>query len=305
MELEQKLKQLLEEEDVVLGEEMKYHTTFRVGGPAHFFVTPKTEEQLQSVLKLCKETGTPWFILGRGSNLLVSDRGFDGVVIHMQKHWNHYHTEENRIFAQAGAMMSAVSQEALRNGLTGFEFASGIPGTIGGGLRMNAGAYGGEMKQVVLSAKVMDSNGTVLELSKDELELGYRTSTIGRNGYIALSCVIGLQPGDPDCIRSTMEEMNAKRRQKQPLEYGSAGSTFKRPEGYFAGKLIQDAGLKGFSIGDAQVSEKHAGFVINRGNAKAADIMKLCKEVSRRVHEQFGVNLEMEVRRLGKFEEEK
>lgn len=305
MELEQKLKQLLEEEDVVLGEEMKYHTTFRVGGPAHFFVTPKTEEQLQSVLKLCKETDTPWFILGRGSNLLVSDCGFDGVVIHMQKHWNHYHTEENRIFAQAGAMMSAVSQEALRNGLTGFEFASGIPGTIGGGLRMNAGAYGGEMKQVVLSAKVMDSNGTVLELSKDELELGYRTSTIGRNGYIALSCVIGLQPGDPDCIRSTMEEMNAKRRQKQPLEYGSAGSTFKRPEGYFAGKLIQDAGLKGFSIGDAQVSEKHAGFVINRGNAKAADIMKLCKEVSRRVHEQFGVNLEMEVRRLGKFEEEK
>ena len=305
MELEQKLKQLLEEEDVVLGEEMKYHTTFRVGGPAHFFVTPKTEEQLQSVLKLCKETDTPWFILGRGSNLLVSDRGFDGVVIHMQKHWNHYHTEENRIFAQAGAMMSAVSQEALRNGLTGFEFASGIPGTIGGGLRMNAGAYGGEMKQVVLSAKVMDSNGTVLELSKDELELGYRTSTIGRNGYIALSCVIELQPGDPDCIRSTMEEMNAKRRQKQPLEYGSAGSTFKRPHGYFAGKLIQDAGLKGFSIGDAQVSEKHAGFVINRGNAKAADIMKLCKEVSRRVHEQFGVNLEMEVRRLGKFEEEK
>jgi len=304
MELEQKLKQLLEEEDVVLGEEMKYHTTFRVGGPAHFFVTPKTEEQLQSVLKLCKETDTPWFILGRGSNLLVSDRGFDGVVIHMQKHWNHYHTEENRIFAQAGAMMSAVSQEALRNGLTGFEFASGIPGTIGG-LRMNAGAYGGEMKQVVLSAKVMDSNGTVLELSKDELELGYRTSTIGRNGYIALSCVIELQPGDPDCIRSTMEEMNAKRRQKQPLEYGSAGSTFKRPDGYFAGKLIQDAGLKGFSIGDAQVSEKHAGFVINRGNAKAADIMKLCKEVSRRVHEQFGVNLEMEVRRLGKFEEEK
>lgn len=305
MELEQKLKQLLEEEDVVLGEEMKYHTTFRVGGPAHFFVTPKTEEQLQSVLKLCKETDTPWFILGRGSNLLVSDRGFDGVVIHMQKHWNHYHTEENRIFAQAGAMMSAVSQEALQNGLTGFEFASGIPGTIGGGLRMNAGAYGGEMKQVVLSAKVMDSNGTVLELSKDELELGYRTSTIGRNGYIALSCVIELQPGDPDCIRSTMEEMNAKRRQKQPLEYGSAGSTFKRPDGYFAGKLIQDAGLKGFSIGDAQVSEKHAGFVINRGNAKAADIMKLCKEVSRRVHEQFGVNLEMEVRRLGKFEEEK
>lgn len=305
MELEQKLKQLLEEEDVVLGEEMKYHTTFRVGGPAHFFVTPKTEEQLQSVLKLCKETDTPWFILGRGSNLLVSDRGFDGVVIHMQKHWNHYHTEENRIFAQAGAMMSAVSQEALRNGLTGFEFASGIPGTIGGGLRMNAGAYGGEMKQVVLSAKVMDSNGTVLELSKDELELGYRTSTIGRNGYIALSCLIELQPGDPDCIRSTMEEMNAKRRQKQPLEYGSAGSTFKRPDGYFAGKLIQDAGLKGFSIGDAQVSEKHAGFVINRGNAKAADIMKLCKEVSRRVHEQFGVNLEMEVRRLGKFEEEK
>ena len=223
----------------------------------------------------------------------------------MQKHWNHYHTEENRIFAQAGAMMSAVSQEALRNGLTGFEFASGIPGTIGGGLRMNAGAYGGEMKQVVLSAKVMDSNGTVLELSKDELELGYRTSTIGRNGYIALSCVIELQPGDPDCIRSTMEEMNAKRRQKQPLEYGSAGSTFKRPDGYFAGKLIQDAGLKGFSIGDAQVSEKHAGFVINRGNEKAADIMKLCKEVSRRVHEQFGVNLEMEVRRLGKFEEEK
>ncbi|CVI73373.1 UDP-N-acetylenolpyruvoylglucosamine reductase [Clostridiales bacterium CHKCI001] len=305
MELEQRLKELLDKEDFVVGEEMKYHTTFRVGGPARFFVTPKTESELKEILKLCEETDTSWFILGRGSNLLVSDSGFDGVVIHMQKHWNHYYTEGNRIFAQAGAMMSAVSQEAMRNGLTGLEFASGIPGTIGGGLRMNAGAYGGEMRQVVLSARVMDQNGTILELSKDELELGYRTSIIGKNGYIALSCVIELQPGDPQLIRSTMDEMNAKRREKQPLEYGSAGSTFKRPEGYFAGKLIQDAGLKGFSIGDAQVSEKHAGFVINRGNAKAADIMKLCKEVSDRVNTQFGVNLEMEVRRLGKFEEEK
>lgn len=305
MELEQRLKELLDDEDVIVREEMKYHTTFRVGGPARFFVTPKTESELQEILKLCKQTDTSWFILGRGSNLLVSDNGFDGVVIHMQKHWNHYYTEGNHIVAQAGAMMSAVAQEALRNGLTGLEFASGIPGTIGGGLRMNAGAYGGEMKQVVLSARVMDTNGTILELSKDELELGYRTSIIGKKGYIVLSCVIALQPGDSDLIRSTMDEMNAKRREKQPLEYGSAGSTFKRPEGYFAGKLIQDAGLKGFSVGDAQVSEKHAGFVINRGNAKAADIMKLCKEVSDRVHAQFGVNLEMEVRRLGKFEEEK
>lgn len=305
MELEQRLRQLLDRDDIVAKEEMKYHTTFRVGGPARFFVTPKTELQLKEILKICKETDIPWFILGRGSNLLVSDNGFDGIVIHMQKHWNHCWTEGCRIFAEAGVMMSAAAQEALHHHLTGLEFASGIPGTIGGGLRMNAGAYGGEMKQVVVSAKVLDLEGNILELSKDELELGYRTSIIGKNSYIVLSCIMELRQENPDIIRNTMNEMNAKRREKQPLEYGSAGSTFKRPEGYFAGKLIQDAGLKGFCVGDAQVSEKHAGFVINRGNATASDIMKLCKEVSNRVYTQFGVTLEMEVRRLGKFEEEK
>lgn len=305
MELEQRLREVLDREDLITKEELKYHTTFRVGGPARFFATPKTESELQKIVTICRETDTPWFVLGRGSNLLVSDDGFDGVIIHMQKHWNHCHTEGTYIFAEAGVMMSAVAQEALRSHLTGLEFASGIPGTVGGGLRMNAGAYGGEMKQVVVSARVLDGDGSVLELSKEELEMGYRTSIVGKNGYIVLSCIMELQPGDPNLIRSTMDEMNAKRREKQPLEYGSAGSTFKRPEGYFAGKLIQDAGLKGFRIGDAQVSEKHAGFVINRGNATASDIMRLCKEVSNRVQTQFGVTLEMEVRRLGKFEEKK
>ena len=303
--MEQRLKALLDSEDIIIGEQMNAHTTFRVGGPAHFFVTPKSEAELKAVLRLCKETNTAWFVLGRGSNLLVSDEGFDGVVISMQKHWNQYHTERNRITAQAGVMLAAIAQEALRNRLTGLEFASGIPGTVGGALRMNAGAYGGEMKQVVVSATVLDTNGTIYEVSNEELELGYRTSSIEKNGYIVLSCVMELQDGDPDTIRSTMNEMNAKRREKQPLEYGSAGSTFKRPEGYFAGKLIQDAGLKGFRIGDAQVSEKHAGFVINRGNATASDIMKLCTEVSKRVKQQFGVDLEMEVRRLGTFGEKK
>ncbi|MCI6676289.1 MAG: UDP-N-acetylmuramate dehydrogenase [Clostridiales bacterium] len=303
--MEQRLKALLDSEDIIIGEQMNAHTTFRVGGPAHFFVTPKSEAELKAVLRLCKETNTAWFVLGRGSNLLVSDEGFDGVVISMQKHWNQYHTERNRITAQAGVMLAAIAQEALRNRLTGLEFASGIPGTVGGALRMNAGAYGGEMKQVVVSATVLDTNGTIHEVSNEELELGYRTSSIEKNGYIVLSCVMELQDGDPDTIRSTMNEMNAKRREKQPLEYGSAGSTFKRPEGYFAGKLIQDAGLKGFRIGDAQVSEKHAGFVINRGNATASDIMKLCTEVSKRVKQQFGVDLEMEVRRLGTFGEKK
>lgn len=303
--MEQRLKALLDSKDIIIGEQMNAHTTFRVGGPAHFFVTPKSEAELKAVLRLCKETNTAWFVLGRGSNLLVSDEGFDGVVISMQKHWNQYHTEGNRITAQAGVMLAAIAQEALRNRLTGLEFASGIPGTVGGALRMNAGAYGGEMKQVVVSATVLDTNGTIHEVSNKELELGYRTSSIEKNGYIVLSCVMELQDGDPDTIRSTMNEMNAKRREKQPLEYGSAGSTFKRPEGHFAGKLIQDAGLKGFRIGDAQVSEKHAGFVINRGNATASDIMKLCTEVSKCVKQQFGVELEMEVRRLGTFGEEK
>ena len=295
------LLKIMSEEQVKTEEPMKNHTTFRVGGPAEFFVMPRSAEEVKKVINLCRRESFPYYIIGNGSNLLVSDQGYRGVVLQIYKEMSYIEIEENVVVAQAGALLSAIANKALENGLTGFEFAAGIPGTLGGACVMNAGAYGGEMKDVLEEVTVLTEEGEVLTIPKENLELGYRTSIIARKGYTVLEARIQLRGGEKEAIKSLMEELKDKRVSKQPLEYPSAGSTFKRPEGYFAGKLIQDAGLRGFSVGGAQVSEKHCGFVINRENATAADVAELMRQVSARVEEEFGVKLEPEVKRLGEF----
>ncbi len=282
-------------------EPMKLHTTFRAGGPADFFAVPETKEEVRGLVRLCEDAGMPYYIIGNGSNLLVSDRGYRGLIIQIYKEMGRIAAANGQITAQSGALLSRVAAKALEEGLSGLEFASGIPGTLGGACMMNAGAYGGEMKDVLSSVLVLTPEGEFLTLHSGELDMGYRTSVISKKGYIVLEACIQLEKGDKESIRSRMEELRKKRTSKQPLEYPSAGSTFKRPEGYFAGKLIEDAGLRGFRVGGAQVSEKHCGFVINRDGASAAEIAELMRQVSARVEEQFGVVLEPEVRRLGEF----
>ena len=289
------------DEQILTNEPMSRHTTFRIGGPADYFIMPGTAEELAQVIRLCREADMPFYIMGNGSNLLVGDKGYRGAVIQIFKRMNEVRVQDDCIYAQAGALLSKIAAEALKAGLGGFEFASGIPGTLGGALMMNAGAYGGEMKQVLKSAEVLDIEGNVFSLPVEEMELGYRTSIFSKRGYIVLGAEIVLQPGNPQEIRDKMEDLKERRVTKQPLEYGSAGSTFKRPEGYFAGKLIQEAGLRGFRVGDAQVSEKHCGFVINRGNATAAEVVRLMNEVTDRVEKNSGVRLEPEVKRIGEF----
>lgn len=294
-----KLNNVIAKDSILIDEPMSRHTTFRVGGPADFFVTPKAKEEVRDVIRICKEAGMPYYIIGNGSNLLVSDAGYRGVIVQIYKEMNEVKVEGDLVKAQAGALLSGIAAKALAAELTGFEFASGIPGTIGGACVMNAGAYGGEMKDVLESVTVLTGEGKIIELGRNELELGYRTSVIAKKGYIVLGAVLKLERGDGEKIKTYMDELKEKRVTKQPLEYPSAGSTFKRPEGYFAGKLIEDAGLRGFQVGGAQVSEKHCGFVINRDHATAADIMELMRQVQIRVKENSGVDLEPEVKRLG------
>ena len=294
-----KLNNVIAKDSILLDEPMSRHTTFRVGGPADFFVTPKAKEEVRDVIRICKEAGMPYYIIGNGSNLLVSDAGYRGVIVQIYKEMNEVKVEGDLVKAQAGALLSGIAAKALGAELSGFEFASGIPGTIGGACVMNAGAYGGEMKDVLESVTVLTGKGKIIELGRNELELGYRTSVIAKKGYIVLGAVLKLERGDGEKIKTYMDELKEKRVTKQPLEYPSAGSTFKRPEGYFAGKLIEDAGLRGFQVGGAQVSEKHCGFVINRDHATAADIMELMRQVQIRVKENSGVDLEPEVKRLG------
>ena len=295
------LVKVLDEDQIKPEEPMKNHVTFRVGGPADFFVTPKNYEELSWVLKCCAKYEMPCYIMGNGSNLLVSDQGYRGVVIQLFRQLNDIQCEGNVIRAQAGALLSAVANRALEEKLTGFEFAAGIPGTLGGACMMNAGAYGGEMKDVLKSVAVLTREGERITLQKNELELGYRTSIIAKKNYIVLEAEIELEVGDAEEIKAVMDDLKERRTTKQPLEYPSAGSTFKRPEGYFAGKLIQESGLQGFQVGGAQVSEKHCGFVINKDQATAADIAELIRQVQDRVEEKFGVRLETEVKRLGEF----
>ena len=294
------LKKKIDASQVRENEPMKLHTTFRVGGAADVFVTPEPAS-LPEVLALCRQYQVPYYVIGNGSNLLVGDKGIRGVVIAMTNRMAEIVCEGETITAGAGATLGQIATKAAEAGLTGMEFAAGIPGTVGGAVVMNAGAYGGEMKDIITSVLVMDASGNRKELSVEELDLGYRHSCIPENDYIVLRVTMRLTKGDTAQIREKMAELREKRLEKQPLEYPSAGSTFKRPEGYFAGKLIMDAGLRGYQVGGAQVAEKHCGFVINKENATAADIVTLMQNVSDKVEAQFGVKLEPEVKMLGEF----
>ena len=285
---------------IFMEEPMKKHTTFRVGGPADVLVQPD-ETALAAILALCRQYYVPYSFIGNGSNLLVGDKGIRGVVIEMTDPMGNIEVDGTKITAQAGAMLSKIANTAASNGLGGMEFAAGIPGSVGGAVVMNAGAYGREMKDIIEKVYVLDENGAQLELDRDALDLGYRHSCIPEKKYIVTKVVLELVPRDEVEIRSKMKDLNEKRAGKQPLQYPSAGSTFKRPEGYFAGKLIMDAGLRGYQVGGAQVSEKHCGFVINKGDATAADICQLMRDVSDKVQAQFGVVLEPEVKMIGEF----
>ena len=299
MEFYKLLGEFYNEEDITVDSPMSEHIYFRVGGPADILVTPVNEEQVVNTLKLCREYNVPYFILGNGSNILVKDGGISGVVIKFNK-LNKITTEGNCVTAQSGALLKDVSKAALENNLRGFEFACGIPGSIGGAVFMNAGAYDGEMEHVIKSARVIDENCNIKNLTKEELELGYRSSIVMKKGYVVIEATVELESGEYASIKDKIDDLTNRRESKQPLEYPSAGSTFKRPEGYFAGKLIQDSGLKGFSIGGAAVSEKHSGFVINKGGATAKDVLDVIAHVQKTVKENFDVELHTEVRIIGR-----
>lgn len=298
---EQLLAQILPDSSIYCNEPMKRHTTFRVGGPADYFVEPENSKQIVELLSIANECHVPYIILGNGSNVLVSDKGYPGMVIHISAKMNQIMISGNKMVVGAGARMSTVGKTACEKGLAGFAPLTGIPGTIGGAVMMNAGAYGGEMKDVLVSATVIDREGNCFVLSKEELQLGYRTSVVAEKGYIVVEVELEFQKGDKETIQKQMDEWSIARKTKQPLEYPSAGSTFKRPEGYFAGKLIDEAGLRGYQVGGARVSEKHCGFVINYDQATAGDIYQLMQDVSKKVKEQFGVALEPEVKLIGDF----
>lgn len=298
-QLYMKLIDILGDTNALLNEPMKNHTTFRIGGPADYFVTPDSLDGVSRVIALANETGIPYFIMGNGSNLLVSDDGYRGMIIHIGKKFSKIEHIGDTLIAQAGVPLAAVAKEALNQGLTGFEFAGGIPGTLGGAVSMNAGAYGGEMKHVLLSVKAIAPDGSILEIDAKDMRLGYRTSIFSQQDYLVAEAVIGLKPGNVLEISNRMEELALARKTKQPLEYPSAGSTFKRPEGYFAGKLIQDSGLRGYQVGGAQVSDKHCGFVINAKDATSKDVVQLMRDVIDKVQQQFGVTLEPEIKLLG------
>lgn len=295
-----KLEKIVSSEAIFEKEPMSKHTTFRIGGPADIFLTPKVSQVLD-VLKLAKEEHVPVTVIGNGSNLLVADEGIRGLVISFGKEAEEIQIEGTRMTVAAGTILAKVAAEAARNSLTGLEFAAGIPGSIGGAIVMNAGAYGGEMKDVVIGAKVLTPEGEIKELTKEELEFAYRHSCIPEKEYIVLEATLELMPGKEEKIREIMNDFKNRRIEKQPLEYPSAGSTFKRPEGHFAGKLIQDAGLRGYRVGGAQVSEKHCGFVINTGDATANDVRQLMEDVKRIVFDKYQVKLEPEVKMLGEF----
>ena len=293
-------------------EPMKKHTTFRIGGPADYYAEPDMS-RISKLIEIAKACDMPGTVIGNGSNLLVGDKGIRGLVIGIGKGMSEIEVTEavaqdftaqdncHIITAGAGAILAAVAAKAAEASLSGLEFASGIPGSVGGAVVMNAGAYGGEIKDVLIDATVLTADGELKTVTRDELDLSYRHSIVPEKGYIVLSARFRLTPKPKDEIKSYMAELRAKRVEKQPLEYPSAGSTFKRPEGYFAGKLIMDAGLRGYSVGDAQVSEKHCGFVVNKGEAAAADVLTLIKDVQETVLKQFGVKLEPEVKMIGEF----
>lgn len=308
-EIIQKLERILGEDRILQKEPMSRHCSFRTGGPADLFLRVGTEEQLIESLSLLKGSGVPVFLLGRGTNILVGDRGYRGAIVTLtpdpaaarEDQFAQVSVEGNLLIAGAGATLQKAALTARDHGLAGFEFAAGIPGSVGGGVVMNAGAYGGELADSIRAATLVTEDGTAKGFSAPQLEMGYRTSILKRISAVVTGAVFELEPGDKDEISAKITELAKKRSEKQPLEYPSAGSTFKRPEGYFAGKLIQDAGLRGYAVGDAQVSEKHCGFVINRGEATSSQIRELIERVQERVYENSGVRLEREVIFLGEF----
>lgn len=288
-------------DNVLTDEPMDKHITFRVGGNADFYVIPHSIDEVKELVGMLKSCNYPYYILGNGSNMLIGDKGYRGAIIKLYKNMSDIQIEGNIVTAQAGALLSKLAACCCEESLEGLEFAAGIPGTLGGAVVMNAGAYGGEMKDVLLSVTVLDDNGEIIELNNEQLELGYRSSIISKKGYIVLEAKLKLKNGNSEEIKNKIEQLRKKRIEKQPLEYASAGSTFKRPEGYFAGKLIMDSGLKGRCIGGAKVSEKHCGFIINTGNATAKDIKELIEFAAETVYEKFGVKIETEVKMLGDF----
>ena len=288
-----------DEENVSLHVPIKDHTTFKIGGPADILVRPSSEDELKAVLTYLNEDSIPCTVLGNGSNVLVKDGGIRGAVVQIGKAMSDIHIEGTVLTAQAGAMLSAAAAAAAAESLTGMEFAAGIPGSIGGAVFMNAGAYGGEMSHIIRSCRALLPDGSIREFSKEELNLGYRRSIFSEEGGIVISCTLDLKNGSKEEIYAEMKELATRRKEKQPLSLPSAGSTFKRPEGYFAGKLIQDAGLRGLSVGGARVSQKHAGFIVNEGGASAEDVLTLIRLVQMTVKDRFGVDLTPEVRILG------
>jgi UDP-N-acetylmuramate dehydrogenase len=299
----QRLTDILPKERIKRNESMEKHTSLHIGGEADYFVSPDKSGQIRDVVRLCRQEDIPYYIMGNGSNLLVSDHGYRGLVIKLGENFSSVHIgEDGTVAAQAGVLLSRLANAAAEQSLTGLEFASGIPGTLGGAVAMNAGAYDGDMKQCLTGARVMDEEGNILTLSPADLKLGYRSSILQRKPYILLEAEMKLTGGDRVKIREKMDELNRQRREKQPLDQYSAGSTFKRPKGYYAGKLISDAGLRGYQVGGAAVSEKHCGFVINKGHATAKEFLAVINDVIRIVEEKFGVRLEPEVKFLGDFE---
>lgn len=298
-ELNTALAQIFASDDLLINEPMSKHTTFRCGGPARFFVRASNAADITAAINAAEKADTPWWIVGCGSDLLVSDAGLPGVVIEIGERMAHISIDESVVRVQAGASNEAVAQAALEAGLTGYEFASGIPGSVGGAAIMNAGAYDGEFKDVAASVSCLFPDGTVREIPAEKADWSYRHSMMSDEGLVVLGATLQLAAGNKDDIRAKMDDLAQRRSSKQPLEMASAGSTFKRPEGYFAGKLIQDAGMQGHSVGDAQVSTKHAGFVVNTGNATAADVLQVIRDVQAAVADQFGVTLETEVRMWG------
>ena len=298
-ELNTALAQIFASDDLLINEPMSKHTTFRCGGPARFFVRASNAADITAAINAAEKADTPWWIVGCGSDLLVSDAGLPGVVIEIGERMAHISIDESVVQVQAGATNEAVAQAALEAGLTGYEFASGIPGSVGGAAIMNAGAYDGEFKDVAASVSCLFPDGTVREIPAEKADWSYRHSMMSDEGLVVLGATLQLAAGNKEDIRAKMDDLAQRRSSKQPLEMASAGSTFKRPEGYFAGKLIQDAGMQGHSVGDAQVSTKHAGFVVNIGNASAADVLQVIRDVQAAVKSQFGVALETEVRMWG------
>lgn len=301
MKIINELKNIIPKENLYIDEDMSKRTSFRIGGKADAFIDITSSEGLKEVIDLCKKEQIPYMVLGNGSNVLVGDLGFRGVILHIGKGLSYVKVEGDKIRAGGGTILAQIASVALREELTGFEFAAGIPGTVGGACVMNAGAYGGEMKQVLESVTVLDDKGQVRTIMATDLALGYRTSIIPREGYIVLEVLLSFLPGEKSTIKGIMDEYQEARTSKQPLSYPSAGSTFKRPTGYFAGKLIDDVGMRGYQVGGAQVSQKHCGFVINTGDATAKDVRQLMRDVQKAVWDEFQVELEAEVKFIGDF----